>query len=765
MANASDKRIGRNVPEIFKREAAPGVRFDAGPYLGKIKNNFDPARLGRLQVWIPGISGDEDNSDNWRTVSYASPFFGSTTVDPKNTTNSFNTVAHTYGMWFTVPDLGNFVICTFIGGDPSLGFWFACVPGQIGQQMVPALGGTKNLDSKNVKDSSVKQGFKGQQLPAVEFNENDKNVVWSDYINGNKRPIHEEQAKVLIEQGLDRDTTRGSITSNSQRESPSSVFGISTPGRDAEEKTKDPNFIKKLNNKTTNPAKDLAVKARKGGHTFVLDDGDYQGNSQLVRLRTAGGHQILMNDSEKIFYIGNSNGTAWVELNGNGHINIYAANSVSVRTQGDFNFHADKDINMYAGGKINIAAKSALSVEGQTIDLTAEKKTTVYGGDVGIGSSGAVAIAAKSKGSFTATGPLMFTGKPIGLNSGSGAPVNKPTAISKQKLDDCAKQSVLWEVKKGALTSIVKIAPTHEPWSRTTGTPSATSSSASAVASSNTASASAAAAIAENVDDAGSRAEGQIVSKTVPSAAGTNIAEQQPSYPIATPTTPGVVTSGSGAVVVDSQGRPVFSGTADPGIQAAFSSTITKKVPESYLSRADNPTPSSGVGNLSPEETKALMTQIAYTESGFKYEIQGGAGNRYLGKYQMGAAALVDTGLIKPEAYKAYGAAAIEYPGSWNAASGVTSKEEFLNNAALQESTMLKLMQQNYQTMVTKGAIKPGDDPGTVAGMLSTAHLLGSGGARRWRESGEGADAFGTTGTQYFNRGRYSVAELGKPKG
>jgi len=758
MASANDRRLGRKVPDIFVRESMHGTRLDSGPYIGKIKNNFDPARLGRLQVWIPGISGDEDNSSNWRTVSYASPFFGSTTVDENNTNNDFNSVAHSYGMWFTVPDIGNFVICTFIAGDPSMGFWFACIPNQVGQQMVPALGGTKNLDSKTIKDATVKKGFKNQQLPAVEFNENAQNVNWKDYIQSNKRPVHEEQAKVLYEQGLDRDNVRGSIGSNSQRESPSGVFGFSTPGRDAEEKAKSASFQKKLNDKKIDPAKDLAVKARKGGHTFVLDDGDYQGNDQLVRLRTAGGHQILMHDTEKLLYISNSNGSAWIEMTGSGHVNIYAANSVSIRTQADFNFHADKDINMYAGGKINLAAKSSFSVEGESISLNAEKKTTIFGGDVGIGSSGRVDLSAKSSGSFSATGPLMITGKPVGLNSGAGKPVNKPTAIGKLKLDDTSKKSVVWEVDKDKIRSIVKIAPTHEPWSRKTGKPDAGSSSAAGTANSNTASESSCAAIADSVNLAGARADGQIVSNEVPDPAGSTVGGTTPSYPTTKIIPAGVVSTGSGGVLVDSEGRPIISGSADPGIQEALGAAVTKKVPSSYLSRSDNPTPSKGVGTLNAVETKAMLTQLAYTESNFDYGIQGGSGNKYLGKYQFGAAALVDVGLIKPEAYKTYGAAAIEYPGSWTG--GITSKEEFLTNASIQENSMLKLAQQNYNTLVSKGAIKPDDDSGTVAGMLSTAHLLGPGGASRWRLTGEGADAFGTTGTQYFNRGRYAVNEL-----
>ena len=44
--------------------------------------------------------------------------------------------------------------------------------------------------------------------------------------------------------------------------------------------------------------------------------------------------------------------------------------------------------------------------------------------------------------------------------------------------------------------------------------------------------------------------------------------------------------------------------------------------------------------------------------------------------------------------------------------------------------------------------------------MLATSHLLGAGGANKWRNGQGGADAFGTTGSSYFQKGKYAVAVL-----
>lgn len=714
--STTDRRVGKRVPLAFRREDALGVRIDSGPYIGKIKNNFDPTRTGRLQVWIPDIgAGDESDPNNWRTVSYASPFFGATAHHENDKNNKFKNVRHTYGMWFTVPDLDNFVICTFIAGDPMRGFWFGCVPNQLGQHMVPAIAGSMDMNKDQIDDSVVKQISKDGPLPVVEFNEVAE-TKWENFTSI-KKPIHDEQTKVLVEQGLDRDTTRGVISSSSQRESPSTVFGISTPGRPTDDNIKSPKD------------EDQAIYARKGGHTFVMDDGDFEEKNKLVRLRTSSGHQIIMNDTEEVLYIANSTGNAWVELTGSGNVHVYGASSINLRAKENFNLHVDKDINIHAGGNFNILSKKALKIEAETISSVSTKETTFYGSDLKLGSSGQIDINPTGAGSFTAGQALTLVGKPIKLNSGSGPTVDKPTAITVYDLNEAEKDgNGQWQIKEAALKSIVKIAPTHEPWPREAGKPSATSSSA------------AAASAASGSGDSNKNT-------------GTSSTEDNK------------IATGTDGVAVDSTGNPVLSrsiGSPDKGPTDALTKSVSKPADKSYMSREDNPTPSSGLGPLDATQLKALKTQIAVNESGFKYDVTESARGNYLGKYQMGAAALTDQGYIKPDAYKRYGTDAVNYPSSWSGKNGVTSKDSFLNSPSAQESAMDQLLNSNYKTLNKIGAIKSSDDPATVAGMLSTSHLLGAGGAETWRRTGKGADANNTSGTSYFNMGRYAVNVLAK---
>ena len=96
-----------------------------------------------------------------------------------------------------------------------------------------------------------------------------------------------------------QDPLRGAGTSSSRRESPSSVFGVLTPGR------RDP---ENFNHRT-------------GGHQFIMDDGDSKGDNCLIRLRTRGGVQVLLDDQTGSIYMINKRGNAWFELAPNGDIN------------------------------------------------------------------------------------------------------------------------------------------------------------------------------------------------------------------------------------------------------------------------------------------------------------------------------------------------------------------------------------------------------------------------------------------------------------
>jgi len=252
----------------------------------------------------------------------------------------------------------------------------------------------KDSDDKEWKDETktISDKYGVDFLPVGEINRvsiREGKSTANPSIDDNKKPVH-PMADVLLRQGLQGDTVRGTHTSSARRESPSNVYGISTPGPlDKRNKAKK-GKVGKYDNQITK------FVSRLGGHTLVMDDGnenflrkykpdegppDYADvesgdtsglinypKDESFRIRTRTGHQILLHNSEDLIYIGNANGTAWIELTSQGKIDIYASDSVSIRTEADFNFVADRDVNLHAGRSINLYAETRINL--QSLDNT-----------------------------------------------------------------------------------------------------------------------------------------------------------------------------------------------------------------------------------------------------------------------------------------------------------------------------------------------------------------------------------------------------------
>jgi hypothetical protein len=170
----------------------------------------------------------------------------------------------------------------------------------------------------------------------------------------------------MQQQGILRDKYRGPISTSATREASSRVgWGVSTPGRPVYQGgLTDEDIASKLDLEPEN----YRVVTRRGGHSLIMDDGDIIGRDQLIRLRTALGHQILMSDDGQMLSILHSNGQTYIELGKEGTVDIFATNSVNVRTQGDLNLHADNDLNLDAKN-ININARENMTLNTDKIFL------------------------------------------------------------------------------------------------------------------------------------------------------------------------------------------------------------------------------------------------------------------------------------------------------------------------------------------------------------------------------------------------------------
>ena len=75
--------------------------------------------------------------------------------------------------------------------------------------------------------------------------------------------------------------------------------------------------------------------------------------------RTRGGAQILIDDTSKMIFINNPDGTSWMELTEDGNPDVYAQSDISIHTESDFNscrgqtqhLQADKGVNIKSTGE------------------------------------------------------------------------------------------------------------------------------------------------------------------------------------------------------------------------------------------------------------------------------------------------------------------------------------------------------------------------------------------------------------------------------
>lgn len=730
---AIDSRQGGKVAKEVRRETSSGARVDPYPYIGLVKNNVDTIRAGRLQVWISDFGGLESDPKSWRTVNYCSPYMGATNTDVHGSkTNSWSESPHTYGMWMTPPDIGTEVLVQFIGGDPEKGYWYGCVNSKISRYMFPGNASSQYPSIENSSDevktmyNAAKQDF-GDVVaaPVTEFNSNLQDYATSPEFVNIQRPIHEPQYKILVEQGLDRDKYRGTVSSSSQRETPSAVFGITTPGRPLNDPSLDPSFEQKVSAGKLSEA-DYAVKTRKGGHAFIMDDGDVKDDNRLVRLRSSSGHQIIMNDSCNSLYISNNNGTVWIEFTAEGRLQIFGANGIDVRSQANLNIYTDKITNLHSVGKINIKSDDDFNIECKNFNLTtSENYLCGAQGKYEINTGGGFHVDTGSKISLKASGDTAIEGATIKLNEGGTISVTAPPALITQQLPETTKDSSgVWLQKAQQITTINEFVPCHEPTPR----PNA---------------------------------------RRDPVPPAPKDPSKQPKQQVSNPQNASSTASATNTSI-NQQNNSTASNN-----ESAVGTPVEAPITEKDI--RNQPMSSAPVGALSKEGVTSLFSQISKTASSAMDSVGsalnsvtntvgsaigsvatgiGGVVNSAVtgvGKYLHDIPSLIDEGLIKSSVTSIE---ELNISSNW-VQNKCGSLEEYLNNSSLQESAQTSLTTKNYNQLCAYGIINDNNinDHAEVSGWLAVAHGMGIENTVAYANNGVNSEQ----GNALFQQGKYAA--------
>ena len=409
---------------------------DPGPYVGVIKYTKDPLKMGRLGVNIPALTNtNKPTPEQVVWCQYLSPFYGAKSINAtsKSDPNDYKATQHSYGFWAVPPDIDTEVLVIFAKGEATTrnAFWIGCVQQPLTNQQVPGYGASNN--TAYTQSDNRERGISGQKTYGTDFlpvGEKNRRMIegaeTAESANSFRYPVNDILAEQLLKEGLISDNVRGTTTSSARRESPSQVFGISTPGR-----------IRPDSRQINIGLEGTVVTPdRSPGHSFVMDDGDAIGLNQLTRLRTASGHQLLMHDTDGVIYIANASGNAWIEMQSNGRIDIYSGvGGINMRTEGDFNLHSDSNINMHANGQVRFSSAKEMIHSADLLLNLGEK------GILNSSQAGSVRDYARDGiSSFTsgtqlhgASGQIHLAGSQVHFNSTSASPTWGPNWLTPEK--------------------------------------------------------------------------------------------------------------------------------------------------------------------------------------------------------------------------------------------------------------------------------------------------------------------------------------------
>ena len=886
-----------------------------GPYEALVVNHLDPSYMGTLEVEL--LRHDTSGNNPARTgqvftVRYLSPFYGVTPEAGTQANEGYEYSQKSYGFWAVPPDVGTKVLVIFAEDNSAYGYWIGCIQDNFMNYQLPGYSPSTKFTRPDTPGP-----LQGKKLPTAEYNKKVETGEGKDPTKFNK-PYNKDFTQVLENQGLLDDEIRGTTTSSARREVPSMVFGMNTPGpldkrngapkhQYGNQKTKAEQFFNRLGGSSLvfDDGDDKYIRkthAEDGPPVYAnVEAGDIQGDATIphnehIRLRTRTGHQILLHNAEDLIYIGNSRGTAWIELTSDGKIDIHADDSISIMTGADLNITAERDINMEAGRNINMKATARYSAGDQydvneneagriqvesawntNIDVGNDYKLTVHNlSDTTVESEMKVLVKEnyhfhtnksryqrsdekthetsgqswyrKSDSNIhdIAVGIHHLQNASLSMRSiagedGEGGDIRYYAKGNVEGIvEGYRREKITGEVhlisdanirtQSADDTTIISATTIHQEAGTTHHVIAGQSSyhnsgsnvniqGAGIIAGdagqihwnsnlSNSASAggdpSVGLAALPAVDAEPPLDATEVVHLTTIQLPymlpGSEVPTYYPSIlarapqhepwphhenmnPLVfktketdrekpgrlagntfAPLTPDTFAKGSGAASNTppalSNGGNTFApsigydiGQIDPALaKAAGIEALPNIAPNIGLPLSTDQLQGT-IAGLTQEQTAAYLGAVGQRESNNNYSAINSIG--FVGKYQMGTMALKDLGYIRSDASN--NNSTLRNPANWTGFGGINNLNDFLSNTTEQETAMLNYTNLNYEYLQNKGGIRSNDNLETVGGMLAGSHLLGAGGMTNWRNGNGGADAYGTTGDEYYSIGSRAI--------
>jgi hypothetical protein len=391
------------------------------PYImeGFVLDTDDKDQMGRMKIWVPTLDGEAYDIDNLPWAEYASPMVGVTTDFPAGRSGVKSSGHVAYGFW-SPPKMNSQVLVFLLNGDPTRRFYFSAYADLHRNRSLPA--------GRNV-------------------NEQEQVGPWTDTYDKLEPAASNLKQAFGSGIGSSQAQTRGAWERQVAQDK------STKDGRDG--------YANSAADPTSYKDPQVYCWTTPGHHAIIMSD---SADHCRTRIKTCEGNQIIMDDTNERIYISTAKGNTWIELDEDGHVNIYGAKSVSIRAEEDINLAANRNINLEAQGEINLKAGASLKASGGTLDLSTggsfkasgcsvdinSTNTKISGDTLNLKSDGSLAISGKNT-SIKSVSTLVLSGSAVTSNPpivpGGTAPDASPAV--------CAGHA-----------SSPSVIPAHEPWTR-----------------------------------------------------------------------------------------------------------------------------------------------------------------------------------------------------------------------------------------------------------------------------------------------------------
>lgn len=401
--------------------------FNGIPFImeGQVVATNDPDEMGRVKVWLPALDGETFRIENLPWAEYATPLAGFTVDFPAGGYPVKNESHAAYGLW-AIPKIGATVFVFCLNADPQRRFFFASSVRLHRNRSLPA---GRNFDPKGRKGPWGDAGDGEGNLNPIQPAYDNLRAQFDDKLDESEsitRGVYERQVAQGATEKTDEEGYGKSPVDSSYLDSQTYCFV--SPGRHAWIMQDDPRFSR-------------------------------------FRIKTAEGHQIIFDDANERIYVSTARGKSWLELDQDGHVHVFGAESISMRAGKDFNVYAERDINLEANRAVNVKANG-----GDIRMNTAKQLHMMSTGETFVTACGSLNLSTQAAAKMTSgAGTDIKAGSSIAISAGSAMDIGSGSGmkLSGSRIDlngPAARQASEAACAQAAVSP--SIVPGHEPWKR-----------------------------------------------------------------------------------------------------------------------------------------------------------------------------------------------------------------------------------------------------------------------------------------------------------